>query len=165
MAPSPRYLTRTDSPVGRIELTSDGEHLTGLSIARGGLLPHDGIADSLDDILRLARSQIDEYFAGSRREFDLPLQPMGTSFQRAVWKELAALRWGEYTSYGELGALVGRPGAARAIGGAVGANPLPIVIGCHRVLSSNGRVTGYSGGEGIPTKLWLLQHEGITLAA
>ncbi|MFI5060346.1 MAG: methylated-DNA--[protein]-cysteine S-methyltransferase, partial [Actinomycetales bacterium] len=75
------------------------------------------------------------------------------------------LEYGQFVSYGELGQEIGRPGSGRAIGGAVGANPIPIIIGCHRVLASDGKVTGYSGGEGIPTKMWLLSHEGIMLAA
>jgi methylated-DNA-[protein]-cysteine S-methyltransferase len=82
-----------------------------------------------------------------------------------VWNRLATLGFGEYISYGELGVEVGKPGSARAIGGAVGANPVPIIIGCHRVLASNGRITGYSGGDGITTKVWLLAHEKITHAA
>ena len=82
-----------------------------------------------------------------------------------MWERLATLEFGTFVSYGELGASLGRAGYGRAIGGAVGANPVPIIVGCHRVLSSSGRVTGYSGGDGIPTKIWLLEHEGIMLAA
>ena len=75
---------------------------------------------------------------------------------------LAHLEFGEVVSYGELGLATGRPTAGRAVGGAVGANPIPIIVPCHRVLGSDGRITGYSGGEGIPTKAWLLEHEGVT---
>ncbi|HEY5221781.1 MAG TPA: methylated-DNA--[protein]-cysteine S-methyltransferase [Microbacteriaceae bacterium] len=165
MTQSLDYIVRTDSPLGRIEVTSDGTRLTSLAIARAGVLPHDDRPDRSTALLKLACTQLDEYFAGSRRAFTLPVDYGGTPFQRSVWKRIAALRWGERSSYRELGTAIGRPEACRAIGGAVAANPLPIILGCHRVLSSSGRVTGYTGGEGIPTKLWLLQHEAITLAA
>jgi methylated-DNA-[protein]-cysteine S-methyltransferase len=82
-----------------------------------------------------------------------------------VWERLAGLGFGTLTTYGELGLALGHAGYGRAIGGAVDANPVPIIVGCHRVLSSSGTVTGYFGGEGIPTKLWLLEYEGTTLAA
>ena len=112
-----------------------------------------------------ARSQLLEYFAGARTDFDVPVRLSGTAFQHAVWAELERLQWGEAISYGALATAVGKPGSARAIGGAVGANPVPIIVGCHRVLASDGRITGYSGGDGIPTKLWLLGHEHIGFAA
>jgi methylated-DNA-[protein]-cysteine S-methyltransferase len=82
-----------------------------------------------------------------------------------VWQRLAELDFGEATSYGEIGRATGRPSAGRAVGGAIGANPIPIIVPCHRVLGANGRITGYSGGNGIPTKSWLLDHEGIVLVA
>jgi methylated-DNA-[protein]-cysteine S-methyltransferase len=78
---------------------------------------------------------------------------------------MARLRWGECLSYGALAVESGHPGASRAVGAAVAANPIPLIVGCHRILSSTGRVTGYTRGDGVPTKLWLLQHEGVTLAA
>jgi methylated-DNA-[protein]-cysteine S-methyltransferase len=159
------YLLRFDTPIGRVELLADEEHLTALSIERDGALPHDDLAERPNAVLDSARSQLLEYFAGARTEFDIPVRLIGTPFQQAVWAELVRLGWGEATSYGALAAAVGRPGSARAIGGAVGANPVPIIVGCHRVLASDGRITGYSGGEGIPTKLWLLAHERIGFAA
>ena len=165
MSSSSGFLLRLPSPVGRLELTGDSEAVTSLSIARGGTLPHDEHPERTAAVLDDAAEQLGEYFAGERRAFTLPLHLNGTPFRRAVWEQLATLEFGSLTSYGELGLTIGRPGSGRAIGGAVGANPLPIIIGCHRVLSSSGKITGYSGGEGIPTKLWLLEHEGITLAA
>jgi methylated-DNA-[protein]-cysteine S-methyltransferase len=159
------FLTRFDSPIGRIELLGDGLAVTGLSIEREGALPHDGEPAHSNHVLDAARSQLEEYFAGARTEFDIPVRLTGTPFQQAVWAELVRLGWGEAISYGALAAAVGRPGSARAIGGAVGANPVPIIVGCHRVLASDGRITGYSGGDGIPTKLWLLGHERIGFAA
>lgn len=159
------YLTRIDSPIGRLEIVGDGEAVTAVSIERGGALPHDELAERSNGVLDAAAAQLREYFAGARSEFDVPVKVGGTAFQRAVWAELARLGWGEAISYGALAAAIGRHGSSRAIGGAVGANPVPIIVGCHRVLGSDGRITGYSGGEGVTTKLWLLQHERIGFAA
>lgn len=157
----PAHLIRIESPIGRIELTSDGTSITSLAIERDGRLPHDGQPSNSTAVLDAAVSQLGEYFAGARRDFDLPVSMAGTDFQRSVWRELAEIPYGEVVSYGEIGLATGRPTAGRAVGGAVGANPVPIIVPCHRVLASNGRITGYSGGNGIPTKAWLLDHEGI----
>ncbi|AWB95071.1 methylated-DNA--[protein]-cysteine S-methyltransferase [Agromyces badenianii] len=159
------YLIRLGSPIGRLELVADDEAVTSLSIECGGVLPHDGEPERPNAVLDEARDQLAEYFSGRRLDFDVPVRLTGTAFQQAVWAELARLHWGEATSYGALAAAVGRPGSARAIGGAVGANPVPIIVGCHRVLATDGRITGYSGGEGVSTKLWLLGHEQIGFAA
>lgn len=110
----------------------------------------------------VAASQLREYFAGQRRSFDLPLHFSGTSFQEAVWREIAKIPFGETVTYQDLAERVGKPKAARAVGGAVGANPLGIVVGCHRVMGSSGKLTGYSGGKGLPTKEKLLELEGIS---
>jgi methylated-DNA-[protein]-cysteine S-methyltransferase len=159
------HFIRMDSPVGRIEIVAEDGAITALSIERGGTLPHDAEPERSNAILEAARLQLTEYFGGIRTEFDLPLRLHGTEFQRAVWERLRRLGHGDAISYGALAAAVGRPGSARAIGGAVGANPIPIIVGCHRVLASDGRITGYSGGDGVPTKLWLLGHEKIGFAA
>lgn len=161
----PEYLRRVDSPIGRLELTSNGTSLTTLTIEKNGLLPLDGMPEVSHRVLDRAAKQLDEYFAGRRRSFSVTLAPRGTAFQQAIWEQLNQLEWGEVTTYGELGLGTGRATAGRAVGGAIGANPIPIIIPCHRVLGSDGRITGYSGGAGIPTKLWLLEHEGILLAA
>jgi methylated-DNA-[protein]-cysteine S-methyltransferase len=149
------------SPIGRIEVVGNGEAITALSIEHDGTLPWDDVPEQGDPVLDRAVEQLDEYFAGHRRDFDLPLSLAGTAFQLAVWEQIVALDFGEVVSYGELGMATGRATAGRAVGGAVGANPIPIIVPCHRVLGSDGRITGYSGGEGIPTKSWLLKHEGI----
>ncbi len=161
----PAWLLRTRSPIGRLELISDGRAITSLTIERDGSLPFDSLAENSNRILDRAAKQLDEYFAGRRRSFSVPLAPHGTPFQHSIWDQLTALEWGEVTTYGELGMGTGRATAGRAVGGAIGANPIPIIVPCHRVLGSDGRVTGYSGGDGIPTKLWLLEHEGVLLAA
>jgi methylated-DNA-[protein]-cysteine S-methyltransferase len=157
----PAFLRRMSSPIGRLEIVGNGDAITSLSIERDGMLPHDDFPERSDTILDRAVTQLDEYFAGHRHDFDLPVSLAGTAFQLAVWEQLVDLQYGEVVSYGELGLGTGRPTAGRAVGGAVGANPIPIIVPCHRVLGSDGRITGYSGGEGIPTKAWLLEHEGI----
>ena len=159
---SPAYLRRVESPIGRLEITSDGDAITGLSIARDGHLPFEEVAENSNAVLDRAAQQLTEYFAGARKDFDLPVTLKGTEFQQSVWSQLNGLGFGEVASYGELGLATGRATAGRAVGGAVGANPIPIIVPCHRVLASNNRITGYSGGEGISTKAWLLAHEGIT---
>ena len=159
--PDPVALRRLDSPIGRIEVVGDGAAIVSLSIEHDGLLPHDEIDERPDAVTDLAIAQLGEYFAGHRHDFDVPVSLAGTAFQLSVWERLVDLQWGEVISYGELGQTTGRPTAGRAVGGAVGANPVPIIVPCHRVLGANGVITGYSGGEGIPTKSWLLEHEGI----
>jgi methylated-DNA-[protein]-cysteine S-methyltransferase len=155
-------LIRVPSPIGRLELTSDGESILSLSIERDGHLPLEAAPELPSPLLVEAARQLNEYFDGTRTDFDLPVLLIGgTPFQQAVWSRLATLGFGEVVSYGRLGEDIGRPGSGRAIGGAVGANPVPIIIACHRVLATSGRITGYSGGNGIPTKVWLLDHEGI----
>lgn len=149
------------SPLGRIEIGSDGESIVSLSIEKDGILPREHLPDSGIPVLVDAAEQLDEYFAGERRSFDLPLVLRGTPFQLEIWSRLRAIEFGAITSYGALGAAAGRPRSGRPIGGAVGANPIPIIVGCHRVLAGDGRITGFSAGEGIATKAWLLDHEGI----
>jgi methylated-DNA-[protein]-cysteine S-methyltransferase len=122
-------------------------------------------ADALFEEHLDARSQILEYFAGSRRSFDLRLD-MGNipPFSRRILEALVAVPFGATITYGELAARAGRPGAARAVGRAMAANPLPIVVPCHRVVGAGGKMTGYSGGDGIVTKRWLLRfEEAVTL--
>jgi methylated-DNA-[protein]-cysteine S-methyltransferase len=154
-------LRRLNSPVGRIELVGDGAAVVSLTIERDGLLPHDGHDEASDAILDRAAEQLSEYFVGTRTSFDVPIALHGTEFQRSVWALLGELKFGEVTSYGDLGVSTGRATAGRAVGGAVGANPVPILVPCHRVLAAHSRITGYSAGNGIPTKVWLLDHEGI----
>jgi len=158
---APPYLVRVASPIGRLELTSDGEAVTSLSIERAGSLPLEEFPENGNAVLDTATTQLAEYFAGTRHDFDVPVKLTGTEFQKAVWNELSSLGWGEVASYGDVGLATGRATAGRAVGGAVGANPIPIIVPCHRILAGNGKITGYSGGNGIPTKAWLLDHEGI----
>ncbi len=158
---APQFLRRTTSPIGRIELLGNDDAVTSLSIEHAGHLPHESMPEHSNPVLEKAVAQLGEYFAGTRQNFDVPVEVQGTAFQKEIWQQLSELDFGEVVSYGDLGQATGRAAAGRAVGGAVGANPIPIIVPCHRVLASNGRITGYSGGDGIPTKRWLLDHEGI----
>jgi methylated-DNA-[protein]-cysteine S-methyltransferase len=109
-------------------------------------------------LIDAAHAQLDEYFAGTRREFDLPLAPRGTGFQRTVWETLDTIPYGETISYAQLAIRVGNAKAMRAVGAANGRNPLPIVRPCHRVIGADGSLTGFGGG--LPTKQFLLELEG-----
>jgi len=104
------------------------------------------LSDARAPLLRAAVEQLDAYFAGTLRRFDLSLDPLGTPFQRAVWKAIAAVRFGATQSYGDLAAAAGAPGSARAAGAATGRNPLGIVVPCHRIVGVRGALTGYAGG-------------------
>jgi methylated-DNA-[protein]-cysteine S-methyltransferase len=110
-------------------------------------------------MLDAARTQLDEYFAGARLEFDLPLDAQGTPFQRRVWTALAEIPFGQTISYAELARRVGDVKAVRAVGAANGRNPIPIIVPCHRVIGANGSLVGFGGG--LERKQWLLEHEGV----
>lgn len=143
---SPRW-TEIASPLGPLTLTGDGEGLTGLYMSEHRHrppLPPGAVRD--DGAFAPAVAQLEEYFAGARRAFALPLAAGGTPFQKRVWAALEQIPYGETTSYGALAASLGRPGAARAVGLANGRNPISIVVPCHRVVGSGGRLTGYGGG-------------------
>ena len=144
-------LTACDGAITHIHLPTDAEPKPDGLVAGGG--------DASSAVLWAASQQLDEYFAGRRRQFDLPLAPSGTSFQRTAWRALSAIPFGETRSYGEQARAIGRPKAVRAVGGANGRNPIAIVVPCHRVIGSDGNLTGYAGGE--PAKRWLLNHEAL----
>lgn len=163
--PEPVHLLRVPSPIGRIELVGDDRALTALAIEQHGALPHDHLDERPSRLLDRAAAQLERYFSGSRRALSVPLDTGGTAFQRGVWERLRQLAHGETITYSTLAAAVGRRDAVRAAGTAVKANPIPLFIPCHRVLASDGGVQGYDRGEGVPTKLWLLAHEGVHLAA
>jgi len=144
----------TNSPIGPLTISEEDGRIVSLDWG----WPPDSVETPL---LLAARDQLEEYFAGSRTVFELPLDPPGTEFQRRVWRELAAIPYGETRSYGQLAARLGT--APRPLGGACGRNPLPVLIPCHRVLAGDGRLGGYSGIDGIDTKIFLLRLEGVTL--
>ena len=147
-----------ESPVGRLVLECDGDVLIGIwlpSETRHRRRP----VDDVPPVLKEAATQLDEYFTGERRTFDVPMELDGTDFQREVWSELTRIPYGETISYGELARRVGRPSAPRAVGQANGRNPVPIIVPCHRVVASNG-IGGYGGG--LKLKRDLLAIEGVT---
>ncbi len=133
------------SPIGLLTLVASAQGLTGIFMdTHPNPIPADSVAD--DSRFREARSQLAAYFAGGLKKFDLPLDPKGTPFQLSVWRALLEIPFGETISYGEQARRIGRPKAVRAVGLANGANPLSIVIPCHRVIGKNGSLTGYGGG-------------------
>lgn len=144
-----------DTPIGFLGLESSDGFLTLVEFGVEG--PE---LEPTDPVLRKTADQLAEYFAGDRTEFDLPLRPNGTAFQRQVWTALREIPFAETWSYGELARHIGQPNAFRAVGAANGQNPLPIVIPCHRVVGSNGKLTGFGGG--LPRKQYLLELEAKT---
>ncbi|WP_315835588.1 methylated-DNA--[protein]-cysteine S-methyltransferase [Bradyrhizobium prioriisuperbiae] len=151
--------TYVETRIGRLLLAGDAESLHLLSFQSGSRVhhPRDGWRHDPDGFPKVRR-QLDEYFAGKRTTFTLPLYLSGTAFQNAVWTTLQSIPHGVTTTYRELAVRIGRPAAVRAVGAANGANPLPIIIPCHRVIGTNGSLTGFGGG--IETKRFLLGHEG-----
>jgi methylated-DNA-[protein]-cysteine S-methyltransferase len=151
--------TTISSPIDDLLLTGDGERLTRLYMrpvdGSGWRIGTDWRRDAA--VFAEVESQLDAYFAGELRAFDMPLAPAGTPFQRAVWELLLAIPFGETASYGELARQLGKPNGSRAVGLANGSNPISIIIPCHRVIGSTGSLTGYGGG--LPRKAWLLAHE------
>jgi methylated-DNA-[protein]-cysteine S-methyltransferase len=155
---SPTYCARMPSPIGPLLLVGTGDALTGVGLPSGrdGLQPDPAWIETLTPFKEAVR-QLEAYFAGALRQFDLPLAPEGTPFQLRVWRALRDIPYGETTSYGEVARRIGKPAAVRAVGAANGRNPLAIVIPCHRVIGSNGRLVGYGGG--LPMKAALLELE------
>ena len=150
------YTTTTHTPLGELRLIGDGEALSAVQLP--GL--HRRNAQWIDDEAPFAEAaaQLEQYFAGERREFELALAPRGGSgFERAVWEQIAAIPYGETESYGAIARALGRPDRARAVGAATGRNPLAIIVPCHRVIGSDGSLTGYAGG--LPAKRSLLELE------
>jgi methylated-DNA-[protein]-cysteine S-methyltransferase len=143
------HYTRIDGPIGPLLLVSNGVALTGLYMdepAHGPVVTRDWTRDDSADPLRRTREQLAAYFAGERTSFDVPLALEGTSFQRAVWAQLLRIPYGEVVSYGQIAARLEKPGASRAVGLANGRNPVSIIVPCHRVIGSTGKLTGYGGG-------------------
>lgn len=155
-----KYAKKISSPIGDLFLVATDEALIAL----------DNIANDLykkaekvfkHKVLDLTEKQLNEYFKGARKDFDLPLAPEGTEFQQKAWKALMKIPYGKVWSYGVQAKFLKSPKASRAVGGANGKNPIPIIIPCHRVVGSTGKLTGYSGG--MKMKVALLKHEGHRL--
>jgi methylated-DNA-[protein]-cysteine S-methyltransferase len=157
-SPDTTSFTVLESPVGELLACADeASAITGLHfVDRSTAAPQSGWAADERPFAELRR-QLDAYFTGELRDFDLDLAPSGTPFQLQVWRALCAIPYGETASYGEVAAAVGQPGAARAVGGANNRNPIAIVVPCHRVIGAGGSLTGYGGG--LDRKQWLLELE------
>ena len=145
------------SPIGALRVDARGDAIVAIYLP--GRAPASSITPARKSgALTAAARQLTEYFAGKRRAFDLPLAPDGTPFQQRVWRALLAIPYGQTCSYADIARAIGAPlGASRAVGAANGANPIAIVIPCHRVIGASGKLVGYGGG--LPTKAWLLAHE------
>ncbi len=155
----PFWRTTLDTPIGPLGLTATSDGLA--EIRFGGYAPAAPRGHGARDprgVLDAARAQLEEYFAGTRTTFDLPLAPSGSPFELSVWELLRAIPPGQTASYGDLARKLGDPTLARAVGRANGQNPLPIVVPCHRVIGADGSLVGFGGG--IERKRWLLEHEG-----
>lgn len=151
-----------DSPIGKLTVVSNGRAVTALHIEGDRYFA--GVAkewrrDGSDWLLIRTQKELDEYFSGKRTVFDIPVVAHGTEFQRAVWKEVAKIPFGTSMSYGDIATKLGKPKAVRAVGTAVGRNPVCLIVPCHRVLTSSGGYGGYVAG--VDRKQQLLSHEGI----
>jgi methylated-DNA-[protein]-cysteine S-methyltransferase len=153
-----------ETPIGTLMIAGDRDTICRIDFPKDGRAskPEADWTESARGAVAHALRQLREYFAGKRTDFDLPLAPAGTVFQRAVWRRLQEIPYGETISYGELAQRIGNPKASRAVGAANGQNPIPIVIPCHRVIGANGKLTGFGGG--LPTKEALLALEARQLS-
>ena len=167
----PYYKTTIESPIGKITLGSDGERLVGLWTEGqryfGDTVPSEMLPNDNLDVFTITKGWLNRYFNGKKPLIsELPLAHIGGEFRQTVWKMLTEIPYGEVITYGELAQKIGKQRgiermSAQAVGGAVGRNPISIIIPCHRVVGANGNLTGFSGG--IPMKLQLLQHEGVDI--
>ena len=156
------YYQLQDSPIGELLLISNGDALTELHLTAGKYVPSiqpDWVQDGKRSVFEQTRRELDEYFNCKRRVFTMPIAPNGTEFQKQAWIALTKIPFGEKQTYGQQAAMIGRPKAVRAIGAANGKNPISIIVPCHRVIGSNGALTGYAGG--LHNKEFLLKLEGI----
>jgi methylated-DNA-[protein]-cysteine S-methyltransferase len=172
MIDEPMLETTIDSPVGPLRLLADTHGLRAIEfdpnvsnrkVRRVAAVEAMAKEDErvARALLALVETQLGEYFAGTRQDFDLPLRPLGTGFQTSAWLALADIPYGQTRSYGQQARMIGHPEAVRAVGAANGSNPIPIVLPCHRVIGANGSLTGFGGG--LPMKRFLLDLERRTV--
>ncbi len=147
-----------DSPIGPLTLQANENGITRLDFGRTGSPGARG-EDAAQAHLDMAEKQLHLYFAGKLKKFDVHLDIRGADFHRKVWEQLLSIPYGQYLTYGEIAHILQRGGAARAVGQACGANPIAIIVPCHRVLAQGGGLGGFGGG--LPVKKWLLDHEGV----
>lgn len=153
------FYTEYDSPLGPLLLTSDGKTLTGLWMETQPRPPIELLRDDDSPLFARVKGWLDDYFRGEIAEINFPLSPDGTDFQRQVWNILLTIPYGKTTTYGTIAKQIAPHMSAQAVGQAVGRNPISIIIPCHRVVGTNGKLTGYTGG--LDKKIWLLRHEEV----
>lgn len=161
---TPLTCSTLDSPVGSLRLIGSDAGLRAVlwpTERDGRVTFEEDLVEGTHPVLTETATQLGEYITGDRTKFDIPLDLIGTDFQRQVWEALASIPFGETRSYGELADQLQRAGAARAVGAATGRNPISIVIPCHRLVGSTGKLTGFAGG--VDAKRWLLDHESNSL--
>ena len=147
------YLTYYQSPIGVMEIVGSREHIVTVNFVDQARAGDDDLPACIQECVR----QIDEYFKGNLKEFSLKLQMQGTDFQKTVWQQLTKVAYGQTASYRQIAAAIGNPAASRAVGNANGKNPISIIVPCHRIIGTDGSLTGYGGG--LWRKAWLLGHE------
>lgn len=145
------------SPIGYIKITAGNKGITGIDFIKGKSKIKPSKTSNV--LLQSCIKQLDEYFQGKREKFELIINLYGTEFQKKVWLELLKIPFGQTLSYAEIAKRIKNPKAVRAVGQAIGRNPISIVVPCHRVIGKNGKLTGYASG--LDRKKWLLEHEGI----
>ena len=149
-----KHSITVDTPTGPLCITEEAGKITRISWTKAA-------EESPTSLLEKAAHQLREYFNSERTDFDLPLSPQGSDFQKAVWRQMLAIPYGGTKTYGDLAKAI--DGTARSVGTACGANPIPVIIPCHRVVGADGSMTGFSGGDGVETKQALLRLEGALL--
>ena len=154
-----KYRLTMETPLGRLTVVAGETAVEELRLP--GDMPEETIPECRTELLCRAEKELQEYFCGIRKDFDLPLAPAGTAFQQRVWQELCRIPCGGTVSYGEIARRIGQPKASRAVGQANHRNPIPILIPCHRVVAAHGGLGGYGGGKAL--KIRLLEHEGVRL--
>ena len=158
------FYKQIESPIGTLTLVASDKALMALYVGdEKSPLKDSATKNDQHPLLLKTQKQLDEYFKGQRLDFDLPLNPSGTAFQNKAWKALIKIPYGKVWSYGKQAEYLKAPNAQRAVGGANGKNPIPVIIPCHRVIGSTGKLTGFSGG--MAMKIFLLKHEGHNVDA
>lgn len=150
-----------NSPIGAIGISADEGRISRIFYVGGSRAE----SENVPAVIALAKKQLEEYFKGARKSFELPIYQKGTPFQRAVWNELIKIPYGETVTYGEIAARVGNPRASRAVGMANNKNPIMIVVPCHRVIGKNGRLTGYAGGLDVKAALLELERQNQSVTS
>ncbi|MBS4535743.1 methylated-DNA--[Clostridium sp. D2Q-14] len=147
-----KFVMYLDSPIGLLEICGDDEYILSINFA----VKREN-EERNNNILLEAKEQLEEYFCGKRKKFNIPIKMSGTEFQKKVWNKLIEIPYGELATYGEIAKEIGNKNASRAVGSANNKNKIPIVIPCHRIIGSNGKLIGYDGG--LWRKKWLIEHE------